>query len=319
MLTGCRVRSNVGPGREASLGRPPKGRVVAHRSGARGPSVGGRLPCPAIATGVRIIFLTAVPLLVSGLLGAAVATGDEVHGLLPSVAASETQEILGEGVVGNAQPVWPLIDPATFARWEPGEWRYRITAGPHRGQTERENLARNGMTARGEIWTRTVGQEYTLHLQRTAEGHLVLPSEIAHAHDALVRFEPPLVYLSAGMEPGDRRVFDGTMEVYSSSRPAAKLYRGRIRATTVYAGMHQVSTPAGTFQAAVIKTEYEIDILAIVSVRDTLYTFYAEGIGKVAEAERRRVVMGLFKTDTKVGKVLLSFTPERSPSEVQAP
>ena len=79
--------------------------------------------------------------------------------------------------------------------------------------------------------------------------------------------------------------------------------------------MHQVTTPAGTFQAAVIKTEYEIDILKIVSVRDTLYTFYAEGVGKVAEAERRRVVMGLLKTDTKVGKVLLSFTPVRPPSD----
>ena len=175
------------------------------------------------------------------------------------------------------------------------------------------------MTTRGETWTRTVGQEYTLHLQRTADGYLVLPSEIAHAHNALVRFEPPLIYLIAGMEPGERRVFDGTLDVYSSSRPAMKLYRGRIRATTVYAGVHQVTTPAGTFQAAVIKTEYEIDILKIVSVRDTLYTFYAEGVGKVAEAERRRVVMGLLKTDTKVGKVLLSFTPVRPLSDEQSP
>ena len=104
------------------------------------------------------------------------------------------------------------------------------------------------------------------------------------------------------------------MKVYSASNPAMRLYRGKIQATTVHAGVYQVSTPAGTFRAAVIKTDYEIDILAIVSVKDTLYTFYAEGVGKVAEAERRRVKIGFFNTDTEFGKVLLSFTPLSTPA-----
>jgi hypothetical protein len=146
-----------------------------------------------------------------------------------------------------------------------------------------------------------------------------MPSEIAHDHDALVRFEPPLIYLRAGMEPGERHVFEGTMDISSASRPAIKLYRGTIRATTVHAGVRRVTTPAGAFRAVVIKTEYEIDILSIVSVRDSLYTFYAEGVGKVAEAERRQVAMGLLRTDTKFGKILLSSTSGRPPVDVQSP
>ncbi|PYR17493.1 MAG: hypothetical protein DMF98_27095 [Acidobacteria bacterium] len=67
----------------------------------------------------------------------------------------------------------------------------------------------------------------------------------------------------------------------------------------------------------------ENDIFAVVSVTDTLYTFYAEGIGKVAEAERQRIsAMALFNTDTRVGKVLVAFTPtiKLPPVEpVQAP
>jgi hypothetical protein len=268
-------------------------------------------------------------ILTSGLLGATIATSGGAQGFSPSGSAGEAREILGDGVVGRAQiqAARPLTDPATLARWEPGEWRYRITAGPRRGQTERESLALSGLTTSGETWDRTVGQDYTLHLRRTAEGSLVLSSEIAHAYDALVRFEPPLTYLVGGLEPDERNTLDGTMNVYSASNPAMKLYRGTIRATTIHAGVYQVTTPAGTFRAAAIKTEYEIDILAIASVRDTLYTFYAEGVGKVAEAERRRVSMAFLTTDATFGKVLLSFTPASStlstrvsaPSDAQAP
>jgi hypothetical protein len=88
----------------------------------------------------------------------------------------------------------------------------------------------------------------------------------------------------------------------------------------VYAGVYRITTPAGVFRAALIKTEYQIDIFAVVAVRDTLYTFYAEGIGKVAEAEHRRIAaMGLFSSDTKLGKILVSYPSITPPSRVEAP
>ena len=122
------------------------------------------------------------------------------------------------------------------------------------------------------------------------------------------------------MEPGESRTFDGRMDVYSLNNPAVKWYTGRIRATTVYAGVYRIATPAGVFSASLIKTEYQIDILAVVSVRDTLYTFYADGVGKVAEAEHRRIAaMGLFNTDTKIGKVLVSYTPVSPPPRIESP
>lgn len=249
-----------------------------------------------------------------------VAPAADAQDIASSVATREVLRVLGEGVVGDAQSAGPLGDPSMVARWEAGEWRYRITSGARRGQTEREILAPIDVTTRGETWERTVGQEYTLYLRRTAEGSLVLPTEIAHAHKALVHFEPPLSYLIAGLSPGERRVFDGKMDVYSSSSPATKWYSGRIQAATTYAGVYRVTTPAGTFDATLIRTEYRIDILAVVSVRDTLYTFYAAGVGKVAEAEHRRIsAMGLFNTDTTIGKVLVSFIPAGVPIKIEAP
>jgi hypothetical protein len=231
-----------------------------------------------------------------------------------SIAISEAAQILGEGVVGDAQSARPLADPAMVARWEAGTWRYRITSGVRRGQIESEALVPIG-GSEGETWERRVGREYTLYLRRTAEGGIVMPTELAHDHKALVHFEPPLSYLIAGLTPGGHKVFDGKMDVYSSRHPATKWYSGRVQATTTYAGMYRVTTPAGTYNAMVIRTEYRIDILSVVSVCDTLYTFYAEGVGKIAEAEHRRISAGgLFSTDTKTGKVLVSFTPAAPPT-----
>jgi len=238
----------------------------------------------------------------------------------PSVAGDGLLQILGDGVVGGPESSRTLRDFSRLARWETGEWRYRITSGARRGQTEVENLAPIGATARDETWKRTIGQESTLYLREVTGGSLVLPSQITHPYRALVYFEPPLSYLIAGLGPGESRVFDGRMDVYSVNNPAVKWYTGRIRATTVNAGAYRITTPAGVFRASLIKTEYQIDILAVVTVRDTLYTFYADGIGKVAEAEHRRIsAVGLFSTDTKIGKVLESFTPAGVRIRIEAP
>lgn len=227
----------------------------------------------------------------------------------PNLAGVELLQVLG-GVVGGSEPAPTLRDPVRLARWETGEWRYRITSGARSGQTEVESLALISATARGETWKRTIGQESTLFLREVSGGGLVLPSQVTHPHQALVHFEPPLSYLIAGLGPGESRTFDGRMDVYSVNNPAIRWYTGRIRATTVYAGVYRIATPAGAFRAALIKTDYQIDIFAVVSVKDTLYTFYAEGIGKVAEAEHRRIAaMGFFNSDTKTGKVLVSYAP----------
>jgi len=241
--------------------------------------------------------------------------------LSPSLAGDELLHVLGDSVIGAPEWAAPTMrDPVRLARWETGEWRYRITSGARRGQTEVESLALISVTARGETWKRTIGQDSTLYLREVVGGGLVLPSQITHTHKALVYFEPPLSYLIAGLGPGESRVFDGRMDVYSVNNPAVKWYTGRIRATTVYAGVYRVTTPAGAFRAALIKTEYQIDILAVVAVRDTLYTFYAEGVGKVAEAEHRRIAaMGLFNTDTQIGKVLVSYAAVGPPIRVEAP
>ena len=268
----------------------------------------------------RACTLTAVALVCS--LSASAPRTANAQFVSPSLAGIELLQALGDGVVGAPESASAVREPGRLARWETGEWRYRITSGPRNGQTEVESLALISATARGETWKRTIGQESTLFIREMSGGGLVLPSQVTNQYQALAYFEPPLTYLIAGLGPGESRTYDGRMDVYSVNNPAIKWYTGRIHATTVYTGVYHIKTPAGAFRAALIKSEYQIDIFAVVSVKDTLYTFYAEGVGKVAEAEHRRIAaMGLFNSDTKVGKVLVSYSPATSstPPRVEAP
>ena len=241
-------------------------------------------------------------------LSADVSSRADAQAVSPSLSGEELLQVLGSGVVGDPETPYQFRDLGRIAHWESGEWRYRITSGPRSGQTEVESLALISATARGETWKRTIGQESTLFIREMSGSGLVLPTQVTHAYEALVYFEPPLSYLIVGLEPGEARKFDGRMDVYSNKNPALKWYTGRIRATTVYTGVYRITTPAGVYHAALIKTDYQIDIFAVVSVKDTLYTFYAPGVGKVAEAEHRRIAaMALFNSDTRVGKLLTSY------------
>src|SRR5262245_34182468 len=121
----------------------------------------------------------------------------------PSLAGDELLQVLGNGVIGVPESATGFRDPRLIARWEPGYWQYRITSGPRRGQTEVESLGQISVMARGETWQRTIGQDSTLYLREVVGGGLVLPSRITHTHHALVYFDPPLTYLTAGMEPGE--------------------------------------------------------------------------------------------------------------------
>jgi hypothetical protein len=243
-------------------GRGPRGGRADRRNLAEMSTTGLSRACDVIRNekkreegdrGMKAATDRLVPRIVVAVAGIVLAFGTSrasggAGGTLPLDIPREVHEILGGGVVGALESgaletTRPLSDPLSVARWEPGEWTYVITSGAHRGATLREVLESIEATGRGETWKRTIGDQYTLYVSRTAEGSLVMPSEIAHIHKAIVSFEPPLSYLIAALEPGATRVYDGRMDVYHAASPDSKWYSGRMRATTVYAGMYRIRTP----------------------------------------------------------------------------
>jgi len=227
--------------------------------------------------------------------------------------------MLGTGVIGDAVPA-EAIEPGRFLHTRPGRWTYRIVAGAHQGQTEIERFEPARRDAPRTDWTRNVGGEYVLDIRSVSDGSLVLPREVIRSQGVVVHFEPPLTYLIAGLRPGERRTAESRMSVFSAENPRLRRYSGRIISTTAYVGAYRVRTPAGAFDAALIRTDYAIEVFGVVSVQDVLYTLYAAGVGKIAEAERRRVsAMWLPMSGLETAKVLVDRWTEPDVVEVSAP
>ena len=233
----------------------------------------------------------------------AIAAGD----VIPLSAANrKALSPLGKGVVGHAVPAQPIADPIRLFGLKPGVWTYEITSGASQDQTEAEILSRIPATARGATWKRVIGKEYIQHLKTTRNHDIFLTSEAVEHHELLAHFEPDVLVLSAGMKPGESRSFETKINVSKLQNPTSKEYKGHLKATTTYEGAYKVTTPAGTFNAVLFKTDYRVDV-GLVKVQDTHYVFYADGVGKVAAIEGMRVsALLLYHTHTRTAKVLLS-------------
>ena len=233
----------------------------------------------------------------------AIAAGD----VIPLSAANrKALSPLGEGVVGQPVPAQPIADPIRLFGLKSGERKYHITLGANQGQTDAEILARIPATARGATWKRVIGKEYIQHLKATSNQDIFLTSEAVEHHELLAHFEPDVLVLTAGMKPGESRSSESKISVSKLESPASKEYKGVLKATTTYEGAYKVTTPAGTFNAVLFKTDYRVD-LGLVKVQDTHYIFYADGVGKVASIEGVRVAaLLLYHTHTRTAKVLLS-------------
>ena len=233
----------------------------------------------------------------------AIAAGD----VIPLSAANrKALSPLGEGVVGRAVPAQPITDTVKLFGLKPGEWKYQITSGANQGQTEAEILSQIPANASGTTWKRVVGKRYIEHLKVTSNGGIFLTTEAVEKHELLAHFEPDAIVLAAGMKPGESRSFESKVSVSKLQNPTSKEHKGRLKATTTYEGAYKVTTPAGTFNAVLFKTDYRVDV-GLVRVKDTHYVLYAEGVGKVAAIEGVRVsALFLFHTHTRTAKVLVS-------------
>ena len=83
-----------------------------------------------------------------------------------------------------------------------------------------------------------------------------------------------------------------------------------MKATATYVGAYEVTVPAGTFEAILLRIDAKIHV-GPAKVEDTQYLFYAKGVGKVAEVEAQRIAAVLiYHSHSKTAKVLTSY-PKR--------
>ena len=212
--------------------------------------------------------------------------------------------LLGEGVVGNALPAPPLEKLEEYLSFGAGEWKYQIVHDKKHGARVRTETYtplpdRDGMKA----WKRTIGDEYVEYLQMHPDGGYGKYAEDDEDVGYQARFVPGIVW-PAGVQHGAPHEIASEIQASKFGKPDKVSYTGHMKTKLTYLGAYEVTTPAGTWPAVLLRSAFEIHI-GPAKVSDTAYTFYAKGVGKIAEVEALNVsALLVYHSNQKTAKVL---------------
>lgn len=94
------------------------------------------------------------------------------------------------------------------------------------------------------------------------------------------------------------------MKVYDLSHPDHLEHTGKLDLAYSYLGAYQVSVPAGSYSAALIKWSYRGKVW-LANVEDTQYRFVAPDIGIVASLDKEDIsALLVYQDHAKTGLVL---------------
>lgn len=231
-----------------------------------------------------------------------VALAQAVRPLPPDVA--KDLELLGKGVVGKALPAPPLDDLLTWYMGTPmgGTWKYHVIKGKKKHLRE-ETIAPADDRSGQKTWKQHLGDQYVQYMILHADGSLGKYGEEDLGLSYGCHFQPG-IFLTPGLTAGESRHFINKALAYKADKPEHVSYTGDMDTTLTYVGAYEVTTPAGIFPAVLMRAEFDIKI-GPAKVKDVQYSFYAKGVGKVAEIEALHVsALLIYHSNEKTAKVL---------------
>ena len=251
--------------------------------------------------GVVLALVVIWPLLLAP--GGARAAGEALTGAEQAML----DELLGEGVIGA--PVAGSTLTPSFAPLRAGTWTYQIVGGKERGQSEQHVVTKLERDASGASWRYAVGSTGVLYIKQTADGSLTFVSQEDTAQGVISRYAPAEPGLLTGLEPGDSRESSIDVKVYDLSDPHDVSHEGMLDVTYSYVGAYQITTPAGSYDAALIRWTYKGKV-GPAKIEDSQYRFFAENVGMVASVDKLDVsALFVYHDNSKFGK-LLAQAPE---------
>ncbi len=122
----------------------------------------------------------------------------------------------------------------------------------------------------------------------------------------IVVTNPANPFVLTGMKPGETRDFSQQVSVNYLDDPKDQRYSGTLTGTYTYVGSYQVSVPAGTYPAVLMRLKCAGKI-GPAHTEDTAYYFFAPRVGVVAMISQEDVeAFWVIHIDTTIGKVLAS-------------
>lgn len=228
-------------------------------------------------------------------------------GVVLPLPAEDQQELtarLGPGVVGQALPSAPIADPSVYFPLQERVGSYLVTAGPNAGNTQTLKVWKRQRPGGQLAWRAGLSPSQAGFIRQTPSGDLMMPAVTDSDHDVIVISTPANPFLVKGMNPGETRTFTQTVSVNYLDDPSRQDYSGTMSGSFTYLGTFQVTVPAGTYQAILMRLKYEGKV-GPAHTQDTAYYLFAPQVGMIAVVSQEDVeAFWIIHIDTKMGKVL---------------
>jgi hypothetical protein len=249
----------------------------------------------------RFVIVLGILMLASGL-----ARADGVVLPLPPEDQQKIAAKLGPGVVVKALPGKPIQDVSVYFPLQGKALTYQVTAGPNSGKTQTLGLAKVRRSSGKLAWRFQLSPSLAGFIRQTPGGDLMMPAVTDTSEGVVVVTTPANPFVLKGMKPGETRSYSQQVSVIELDDPADQEYSGSLNGTYTYVGTYQVTVPAGTFEAVLLRLKCEGKV-GPAHTRDAAYYFFAPGVGVVAMiSQEDATAFWIIHIDTTSGKVLMS-------------
>ena len=232
------------------------------------------------------------------------ARADDIIIPLPAADEQRITAQLGAGVVGQALPSAPIEDASVYFPLQEKALTYQVTAGANAGKTQTLHVARRTRSNGTAAWRFQLSPTLAAFIRQTPGGDLMIPAVMDSDHGVVVVTTPPNPFVLKGMKPNEVRSFSQTVSINYLDEPTRQEYAGSLDGTYTYVGTYQVTVPAGTFNAVLVRVRCEGKV-GPAHTQDTAYYFFAPGTGVVAMIMQEDAeAFWIIHIDSTAGKVL---------------
>jgi len=248
-------------------------------------------------------FVTAVVLALS------IARVSEAQGPVLPLPPEDQQEItrlLGPGVVGQALPSQPIGEASSYFPLEERASVFRVTSGSNAGKQQTLRTMKGKRPDGNPAWRFELSPTLAGFIKQASGGNLMMPAVSDSGEGVIVVTTPANPFLVEGMKPGETQSSSQSVSVNYLDDPTDQRYSGTLAGTYTYVGTYQVTVPAGTYPAILLRLKYAGKV-GPADTQDTAYYFFAPGVGVVAMISQEDVeAFWIIHIDSKSGKVLAS-------------
>ncbi len=231
---------------------------------------------------------------------------DDVALPLPAEDQQRIDAQLGPGVVGQPLPSPPIGSASQYFPLHDKPLTYQVITGSHPGRIENLGLSQVTRSSGKAAWRFQFTPTLAGFIRQTDAGDLTMPSLSDSSEGVIVISTPANPFVPTGMKPGESRAYEQKVSVNYLDDPTDQRFSGTLNGTCTYLGTYQVTVPAGTFPAVLLRMKFA-GTVGPAHTKDTQYNLFAPGVGLVAMITQEKVVaFWLFHIDSTTGKVLVS-------------